>query len=121
MAVARHMTTTAEGVETKQQQKLLRMPDCSEMQGYLFSPAKPAAEIERLFFTHTKKSAVVAPDGVPAERDSVQKKLLQNKLEPVSFGQNRGGGSSAASLEPIRWFCWPNSAPWFWAMPERRL
>jgi EAL domain-containing protein (putative c-di-GMP-specific phosphodiesterase class I) len=60
IAAARHMTTTAEGVETKQQQKLLRMLGCSEMQGYLFSPAKPAAEIERLFFTHTKKPAAVA-------------------------------------------------------------
>jgi predicted signal transduction protein with EAL and GGDEF domain len=60
IAAARQMTTTAEGVETKQQQQLLRMLGCSEMQGYLFSPAKPAAEIERLFFTHTKKPAAVA-------------------------------------------------------------
>ncbi|MBU6463427.1 MAG: EAL domain-containing protein [Bradyrhizobium sp.] len=60
IATARQMTTTAEGVETKQQQQLLRMLGCSEMQGYLFSPAKPAAEIERLFFAHTKKSAAVA-------------------------------------------------------------
>jgi diguanylate cyclase (GGDEF)-like protein len=60
IAAARHMTTTAEGVETKQQQQLLRMLGCSEMQGYLFSPAKPAAEIKQLFFAHAKKSTAVA-------------------------------------------------------------
>ena len=60
IAAARHMTTTAEGVETKQQQQLLRMLGCSEMQGYLFSPAKPAAEIKQLFFAHARKSPAVA-------------------------------------------------------------
>ncbi len=52
IAAARHMTTTAEGVETKQQRELLRALGCSEMQGYLFSPARPAAEIRPLFFSH---------------------------------------------------------------------
>jgi diguanylate cyclase (GGDEF)-like protein/PAS domain S-box-containing protein len=60
IAAARHMTTTAEGVETKQQQQLLRKLGCSEMQGYLFSPAKPAAEIKQLFFAHARKSPAVA-------------------------------------------------------------
>ena len=60
IAAARHMTTTAEGVETRQQQQLLRMLGCSEMQGYLFSPAKPAAEIKQLFFAHAQKSTAVA-------------------------------------------------------------
>jgi diguanylate cyclase (GGDEF)-like protein/PAS domain S-box-containing protein len=59
IAAARNMTTTAEGVETRQQQQLLRMLGCSEMQGYLFSPAKPAAEIKQ-FFAHAKKSPAVA-------------------------------------------------------------
>jgi diguanylate cyclase (GGDEF)-like protein/PAS domain S-box-containing protein len=60
IAAARHMTTTAEGVETKQQLELLRALGCAEMQGYLFSQAKPAAEIKQLFFTHQQKSAAVA-------------------------------------------------------------
>jgi len=60
IAAARHMTTTAEGVETKQQQQLLRMLGCSEMQGYLFSPAKPAVEIKALLFAHARKSSAVA-------------------------------------------------------------
>ena len=46
------MTTTAEGVETSQQQKLLRALGCSEMQGYPFSAPKPAAEIEELLYAH---------------------------------------------------------------------
>jgi EAL domain-containing protein (putative c-di-GMP-specific phosphodiesterase class I) len=44
IASARNMTTTAEGVETEAQMELLRTLGCTEMQGYLFSPAKPAAE-----------------------------------------------------------------------------
>jgi diguanylate cyclase (GGDEF)-like protein len=52
IAAERRMTTTAEGVETEQQRDLLRALGCSEMQGYLFSPPKPAAEIRPLLFTH---------------------------------------------------------------------
>jgi len=57
IAAARHMTTTAEGVETQQQMELLRALGCAEMQGYLFSAAKPAAEIKQLFFSHRERSA----------------------------------------------------------------
>jgi diguanylate cyclase (GGDEF)-like protein/PAS domain S-box-containing protein len=59
IAAARHMTTTAEGVETQQQMELLRALGCSEMQGYLFSPARPAAEIRQLLFSHRERSAAV--------------------------------------------------------------
>jgi EAL domain-containing protein (putative c-di-GMP-specific phosphodiesterase class I) len=48
IAAARHMTTTAEGVETEQQKELLRALGCTHMQGYLFSAARPAAEIRKL-------------------------------------------------------------------------
>jgi len=53
IAAERHMTTTAEGVETVAQQQLLGELGCSEMQGFLFSAAKPAAELRRLFFSPT--------------------------------------------------------------------
>ncbi len=59
IAAERHMTTTAEGVETQQQQELLRALGCSEMQGDLFSPPKSAAEINRLCFSHGEASATV--------------------------------------------------------------
>jgi diguanylate cyclase (GGDEF)-like protein len=51
IAAERHMTTTAEGVETRAQQRLLGALGCSEMQGFLFSAPKPAAELKRLFFS----------------------------------------------------------------------
>jgi diguanylate cyclase (GGDEF)-like protein len=49
IAAARNMTTTAEGVETLEQKGILRALGCTEMQGYLFSAAKPGAEVRRLF------------------------------------------------------------------------
>jgi diguanylate cyclase (GGDEF)-like protein/PAS domain S-box-containing protein len=42
------MITTAEGVETEKQLEIIRAAGCAEMQGYLFSPPRPAAEILRL-------------------------------------------------------------------------
>src|SRR6266705_2095435 len=59
IAAERHMTTTAEGVETRQQQELLRALGCSEMQGDLFSPPKSAAEINHLCFSLREPSATV--------------------------------------------------------------
>jgi diguanylate cyclase (GGDEF)-like protein/PAS domain S-box-containing protein len=49
IAKARSITTTAEGVETEQQRRLLRRLGCVEMQGYLISPAKPIGEIAQFF------------------------------------------------------------------------
>jgi diguanylate cyclase (GGDEF)-like protein/PAS domain S-box-containing protein len=60
IAAARHMTTTAEGVETRQQLDMLRKLGCTEMQGYLFSPAKPGAEILQLLLTRHKSMAGAA-------------------------------------------------------------
>jgi diguanylate cyclase (GGDEF)-like protein/PAS domain S-box-containing protein len=60
IAAERDMTTTAEGVETQRQQELLRALGCTEMQGYLFSPPKPAAAIKQLLFAHGARSAAVA-------------------------------------------------------------
>jgi diguanylate cyclase (GGDEF)-like protein/PAS domain S-box-containing protein len=42
------ISTTAEGVETSEQLALLRLEGCTEVQGYLFSPPRPAAEVEEL-------------------------------------------------------------------------
>ena len=39
------MTTTAEGVETEEQFEKLCAEGCTEVQGFLFSPPRPAAEI----------------------------------------------------------------------------
>jgi diguanylate cyclase (GGDEF)-like protein/PAS domain S-box-containing protein len=58
IAAARNMTTTAEGVETEPQRELLRTFGCTEMQGYLFSAAEPAAVIRKLL--HNKRKAAAA-------------------------------------------------------------
>jgi diguanylate cyclase (GGDEF)-like protein len=57
IAAARDMTTTAEGIETEQQRELLRALGCTEMQGWLFSAAKPAAELKQLLFAHRARQA----------------------------------------------------------------
>jgi diguanylate cyclase (GGDEF)-like protein/PAS domain S-box-containing protein len=44
------ISTTAEGVETNEQLALLRSEGCTEVQGYLFSPPRPAADVENMLF-----------------------------------------------------------------------
>jgi len=43
-----NITTTAEGVETEDQLDWLRAEGCNEVQGFLFSAARPAGEIRQL-------------------------------------------------------------------------
>ena len=61
IAAERHMTTTAEGVETQQQLELLRALGCSEMQGYLFSPPKPAADLRQLLLSRRERRSAEQP------------------------------------------------------------
>jgi diguanylate cyclase (GGDEF)-like protein/PAS domain S-box-containing protein len=51
LASGLNMITTAEGVETEQQLEIIRAAGCTEMQGYLFSPPRPVAEILWLILT----------------------------------------------------------------------
>lgn len=57
MASACRMSTTAEGVETEMQREILRSLGCSEMQGYLFSPAVPASKLQQLFLSKASDAA----------------------------------------------------------------
>jgi diguanylate cyclase (GGDEF)-like protein/PAS domain S-box-containing protein len=59
IAAARDITTTAEGVETEQQLEMLRTLGCTEMQGWLFSRALPAADIMQLLQSR-RETAVAA-------------------------------------------------------------
>ncbi|MDE5456957.1 EAL domain-containing protein [Bradyrhizobium sp. CSA112] len=72
IAADRHMTTTAEGVETAQQRDLLRELGCSEMQGYLFSAPKPAAEIRPLLSAHRQ-----GPEAARANRPRRRKPIVR--------------------------------------------
>jgi diguanylate cyclase (GGDEF)-like protein/PAS domain S-box-containing protein len=60
IAASCNMTTTAEGVETLAQKGMLRTLGCTEMQGYLFSAAKPGPEVRKLFGARTEPTAAVA-------------------------------------------------------------
>ncbi|MEA2928437.1 MAG: hypothetical protein QOG38_865 [Hyphomicrobiales bacterium] len=59
-AVSLGKTTTAEGVETKQQLDILRAERCTEMQGYYFSRPKHSSEIAELLAACSTKSATAA-------------------------------------------------------------
>ena len=48
IAADRNMVTTAEGVETLQQRETVQNLGCTQMQGYLFSAARPAQEVRAL-------------------------------------------------------------------------
>jgi EAL domain-containing protein (putative c-di-GMP-specific phosphodiesterase class I) len=54
------MVTTAEGVETKEQQEKVRAEGCTEMQGFFFSPPRPKADIERMFLVPAQAAAPAA-------------------------------------------------------------
>jgi len=54
------MSTTAEGVETSDQLERIRAEGCDEVQGFLFSRAKPANEIRMMFAAVHEREAAVA-------------------------------------------------------------
>jgi diguanylate cyclase (GGDEF)-like protein/PAS domain S-box-containing protein len=60
LAKCLNMTSTAEGVETQQQMEVLQSIGCTEMQGYLFSHARPAKEIRQFFAQRSADKAGVA-------------------------------------------------------------
>jgi EAL domain-containing protein (putative c-di-GMP-specific phosphodiesterase class I) len=63
LARSLNMRVTAEGVETAQQLEQIRILGCTEMQGFLFSPPRTAAEIHQFFLPNVKDSVgVVSQD-----------------------------------------------------------
>jgi diguanylate cyclase (GGDEF)-like protein len=60
IAAASNMTTTAEGVEHEWQRGILREIGCTEMQGYLFSPAVSAGDIRRMLLEHRGRGVSAA-------------------------------------------------------------
>ncbi len=60
IAASRSMTTVAEGVETQLQKELLRALGCTQMQGFLFSGARPGIEVRKLLGASEPNVAAVA-------------------------------------------------------------
>ena len=56
LGISLGITTTAEGVETKEQVDRVRQEGCTEMQGYYFSPPRPIEEIRKLFLKHERRA-----------------------------------------------------------------
>ncbi len=54
------IATTAEGIETTEQLERVRAEGCTEVQGYLFSPPRPASELGELIRAEQTKVAAVA-------------------------------------------------------------
>jgi len=55
-----NMISTAEGVETQQQLDTLQAIGCTEMQGFLFSRARPAGEVAQFFEPHASQAVGAA-------------------------------------------------------------
>jgi diguanylate cyclase (GGDEF)-like protein/PAS domain S-box-containing protein len=55
-----NITTTAEGVETMDQLDWLRAEGCNQVQGFLFSAAKPANEVEQLLLRFGARASKAA-------------------------------------------------------------
>ncbi len=60
LAQSLSIPTTAEGVETREQLDQLRAEGCTEVQGFLFSPARPAASVAELLVRFGKNAAQAA-------------------------------------------------------------
>lgn len=77
------IATTAEGVETAEQLKTLGAEGCTEAQGYLISPPRPASEVEMLIEKYRN------PD--MAANEPV--KLPESHIEPVHTHQAKLTGT----------------------------
>jgi EAL domain-containing protein (putative c-di-GMP-specific phosphodiesterase class I) len=60
LARAPDVTTTAEGVETTQQLDIIRAAGVTQMQGWLYSPARPSEEIDALFASEAARKVTAA-------------------------------------------------------------
>jgi EAL domain-containing protein (putative c-di-GMP-specific phosphodiesterase class I) len=63
LARAFGMRTVAEGVETREQLRILRQIDCDEAQGYLFARPAPASEIPSIILRLSNQARSVSARG----------------------------------------------------------
>ena len=60
LGISLGIATTAEGIETPEQLEQVRAEGCTEVQGYLFSAPRPAAELGEFMPSGTSAKAAVA-------------------------------------------------------------
>ena len=60
LGISLGIATTAEGIETQEQLERVRAEGCTEVQGYLFSPPRPAAELGDIIRAGQPKAGAVA-------------------------------------------------------------
>ena len=77
------ITSTAEGVETEEQLASVSTEGCSEIQGFLFSRPKPAAEIEGLL------------------QDQQACEVIQPSRQTKSAGASAGAARAATGRDPV--------------------
>ncbi len=63
LAKSLRVRTTAEGVETSEQLDIVRTLGCTEIQGYIFSPARPLADVQKL--VRAPSAALLSPKFAP--------------------------------------------------------
>ena len=79
LATRLNMSTTAEGIETAEQMDLLRATECSQMQGFLFSRAVPAAQLvhrvphETVAAPQVARLESEAREALPASEEKVRR------------------------------------------------
>lgn len=76
------LNVVAEGVETEEQHKLLRLLRCDQMQGYLFSKPVAKAEVERLL----RSEAAITPSATaasPADSEFTERRIAGRKGRSV--------------------------------------
>jgi EAL domain-containing protein (putative c-di-GMP-specific phosphodiesterase class I) len=91
------LNVVAEGVETEEQRKLLRLLRCDQMQGYLYSRPVAKDELENLLRNYHSKAAAEPcgprPDLEYAERRLIGRAPATNSSTPLRYAEGLDGSN----------------------------
>jgi EAL domain-containing protein len=96
-----NITTTAEGVETVDQLDWLRNEGCDEVQGFLFSAAKPASEIATLLSRFANRSGrrEIGASQPLARKNQTSCRAVGEKASLAIGNATLRGADAAAAIE----------------------